>query len=185
MLLRKLLPLTLIMIFLLACEEPQPRRPIQKKSGSFLETAVERNKKLLAAEETLIKNLIAEDTVNQYTTSTTGFWYYKDIENGEQTYYPQTDDEVLLRYNVLTLQGDTIYRSGEIGLVQHAVDKSQLFPGLRNAIKLLKEKERGVFLFPSSQAYGFKGDNNKIGPATPIKSTLEILKIKKRSDSLN
>lgn len=175
----------MILLAMGACNEPAPRKPVQKKSGHVNQASISRNKKLIAAEEVRITELIAADTLNTYTASATGFWYYKDKVNGNSDYYPKTNDEVLLQYNVLSLEGDTIYKKQDIGLVQHAVDKSQLFPGLRNAVKLLKEGESGIFLFPSAQAYGFTGDNKKIAPTTPICTNLEILKIIKHNDSLN
>ena len=84
----------------------------------------------------------------------------------------------------MNLANDTIYSTKDIGLVEHAVDKSQLFPGLRNAVKLLGKGEKAAFIFPSEQAYGYKGDNERIGPNTPIKSSVNILEIKKDSNNI-
>jgi FKBP-type peptidyl-prolyl cis-trans isomerase len=64
------------------------------------------------------------------------------------------------------------------------VDKQNLFPGLRNSIKLLREGETATFLFPSSMAFGYHGDNNKIGTNIPLKSTITLLKIEKQKDSI-
>lgn len=85
----------------------------------------------------------------------------------------------------MSMSGDTIYKVDDIGLVEHAVDKSQLFPGLRNAVKLLRKGEKATFIFPSGQAYGYKGDNDKIGPNIPIKSSVHLLEIKKDSSNIN
>lgn len=177
--------LLFLTILLVSCNEIEPRRPVQKKSGSFMEASVERSKKLLAQEESYIKSLIEKDTVNTYLSSNYGFWYYYNQKVDSLTYLPQPDDEVVLSYNLLSLKNDTIYSTDEIGETQIMVDKSQLFPGLRNALKLLKEGEQATFLFPSSTAFGYKGDDNKIGPNTPLKTNLEIVKIIKQKDSLN
>lgn len=175
----------LILTFLVSCEGPEPRKPVQVKSGSFYKASIERSKKILAQEEAMIKRIIDKDTLNSYISSDNGFWYTYETKIEESNYTLKTNDEVLLAYSLLSLKGDTIYSKNDIGLVQHAVDKSQLFPGLRNGVKLLKEGEKATFLFPSSQAYGYKGDNNKIGPQTPLKASLELLKIIKKSDTLN
>lgn len=172
-------------LLLVSCNKIEPRRPIQKKSGSFIEASVERSKKLLAQEENYIKSIIEKDTVNTYLSSNSGFWFYYNQKIDSATYLPQPNDEVILSYNLLSLQNDTIYSTSEVGETQIMVDKSQLFPGLRNALKLLKEGESATFLFPSSQAFGYKGDNNKIGPNMPLKTNLKILKIIKQNDSLN
>lgn len=174
-----------ILIIFWGCGEPEPRKPIQVKSGSFYKASIERSKLLLQEEETLIQNLIENDSTNEYFVSDSGFWYRYETKNEESDYVPKTDDEVLLTYTIINFNNDTIYAANDIGLVQHGIDKSQLFPGLRNAVKLLKEGEKATFLFPSSQAYGYKGDNNKIGPKTPLISSLQLVKILKKRDSLN
>lgn len=175
--------LTLILYW--GCGEPEPRKPLQVKSGSFFKASIERSKKLLAEEEALIKNFIDKDTIHEYVMSDSGFWYRYDTKNETADYQLKSGDEILLAYSVINFNGDTIYSKDDIGIVQHAIDKSQLFPGLRNAVKLLSEGEKATFLFPSSQAYGYKGDNNKIGPQTPIISSLEVIEILKKEDSLN
>ncbi len=85
----------------------------------------------------------------------------------------------------MTFSGDTLYKAQDFGLVQHAVDKSQLFPGLRNAVKLLRKGEKATFLFPSSQVYGYRGDDNKIGPNQPLASSVTLLEIQKDSSNIN
>jgi peptidyl-prolyl cis-trans isomerase len=57
------------------------------------------------------------------------------------------------------------------------VDKQELFQGLRQAIKLLKENEEAVFFFPSEIAFGYHGDKEKIGVNKPIRAQVHILKI--------
>jgi gliding motility-associated peptidyl-prolyl isomerase len=83
----------------------------------------------------------------------------------------------------MTFSNDTIYSKEDIGTLTYKVDKQDLFPGLRNSIKLLKENESATFLFPSSLSYGYHGDNNKIGVNVPIKSTITILNIDKQKDN--
>ncbi|OQD42316.1 gliding motility-associated peptidyl-prolyl isomerase GldI [Croceivirga radicis] len=168
-----------------ACKQPEPRKPVQQKTSSFIDESVERSKKLLDAEIAAIQAVIQKDTLNNYQSSDTGFWYFYEEQKDTTAYSPKTNDVVMLTYNVMNLKGDTIYKRKDIGLVQHAVDKSQLFPGLRNAVKLLKEGEQATFIFPSSLAYGYKGDNDKILPRTPIKTSLTLVEIKKDTTNLN
>ncbi len=178
----------IVMVFvvlLCSCGETIPRKPIQVKSGSFYKASVTRSKEILAQEEAVIQSLIEKDTSHTYFSSADGFWYHYEVQNAKDEYRPKTNDEIVFTYNVMTLQGDTIYKKSTIGLVQHAIDKSQLFPGLRNGLKLLKSGEQATFIFPSSQAYGYKGDTGKIAPLTPIKSSVNVLKIIRRTDSLN
>ncbi len=177
-----------LLAFLLAlasCGQPEARKPVEVKSGSFYKASVERSKKLLAEEKKIIEQLIANDSLNEYYSSTDGFWYVYETKVQTKSDVPKTNDEVLLAYTVMTLGGDTIYKQEDIGIVQHAIDKSQLFPGLRNGIKLLKEGEKATFLFPSSQAYGYRGDDKKIPPSMAIKSSVQLLEILNKKDSLN
>lgn len=182
---RKFGYLILLSALILSCGTPEPRKPVQVKSGNFYKKSVARSKQLLAVETSQINALIKKDSLNTYTASNNGFWYTYETKADSVAYLPQTNDVLLLTYNVMSLQGDTIYKVADIGLVEHAVDKSQLFPGLRNAVKLLGKTEKATFIFPSGQAYGYKGDNDKIGPNQPIKSSLQIIEIKKDSSNLN
>ncbi|MBT8187299.1 MAG: gliding motility-associated peptidyl-prolyl isomerase GldI [Croceitalea sp.] len=178
--------LFLICLFGLAsCGESEPRKAVKVKSGSFMDASVARSKELLAQEELLFKEIIAKDSLHKYISTNTGLYYFYEKQNLSSQYLPQTDDEVILSYNVMSLNNDTIYRASDIGFVQHAIDKSQLFPGLRNAVKQLKEGEKATFLIPSSMAYGFKGDGDKIGVNIPIKTSVNLYQIIKKKDSIN
>ncbi len=177
--------LLLLALFIVSCKGPEPRRPVKVKSGSFFKASVERNKLLLAKEEKIIQDIISKDTVHEYNSNSNGFWYYYDIQNDTAHYTPRTDDQILFSYNVRTLDNDTIYSMQDIGPTSYTVDKEQFFPGLQNAVKLLKINERATFVFPSLQAYGYLGDGEAIGPKTPIKSTIELHTIIINQDSIN
>jgi len=174
----------LMVLFSLSCAGPEPRRPIRVKTGSFIKESAERNKKLLAKEIKLIRDIMDKDSLHTYKASANSSWYYYETKNEDSDYLPKTDDLVTLTYNIASLQNDTIYSFTEIDTLVYVVDKQDLFPGLRNSVKLLREKETATFLFPSSMAYGYHGDNDKIGPNVPLKSTISIIEIKKQQDSI-
>ncbi len=174
----------LIASVMFSCGGPEPRRPVEVKSGSFFKASVERSKALLAKEEKRIQEIIENDSANEYLHTAAGSWYRLDVANEETEYTPQPDDLVVMTYNLIGLNNDTIYTKDDIGVLTYKVDKQELFPGLRNSVKLLKEGETATFLFPSSLAYGYHGDNEKIGVNVPIKATLSILKIEKHRDSI-
>ncbi|HEA22540.1 MAG TPA: gliding motility-associated peptidyl-prolyl isomerase GldI [Pricia antarctica] len=176
--------LLLLVLGLLSCQGPEPRRPIEVKSGSFFKGSVARSKQLLAIEEQKIREIIEKDTAYDYVHSAAGSWYRIDTVKTDDQYTPQPDDLVIMTYNMVGLDNDTLYSRDDIGVLNYKVDKQELFPGLRNAVKLLKEGETGTFLFPSSLAYGYHGDNEKIGVNVPVKSTISILKIEKNKDSI-
>lgn len=171
-------------ISLVSCQEAEPRRPIKVRTGSFFKETIKRNKELLSQEEKQIKEIIAADTSHTYLSSSKGSWYYYELKNDSVAYTPKPEDLVTFTYNLVSFSNDTIYKSEEMGTIQYKVDKQNLFPGLRNSIKLLREGEKATFLFPSSLAYGYHGDDNKIGTNIPVKSTITLLKIEKLKDSI-
>jgi FKBP-type peptidyl-prolyl cis-trans isomerase len=46
--------------------------------------------------------------------------------------------------------------------------------GLREGIKLMHKKEKVIFLFPSQIAYGYHGDDKKIGTNIPLICTVTL-----------
>lgn len=167
----------LIALFLFNCDGPEARKPVRSSVPKIVKSTVERNKELLAIEIGIINALVKKDTLHQYLPTSSGSWFYHETKNDSTTYVPKGEDIVRLTYNIMTLTNDTIYSAKEIGVQTIKVDKPSLFKGLRNTFTLLKEGEKATFLFPSSLAFGYHGDDNKIAPNTPIKSSIEILKI--------
>ena len=169
----------LILITCIGCQEAIPRRPLQKRTGCFIKASVKRNKKLLKDQETAIKAIIETDSLNSYQQSTTGSWYFYKKQIKGDTYTPQTDDIVIFTYNLVNFDNDTLYSMKDIGIVNHKIDKQELIRGLSDGLKILKENEIATFLFPSSLAYGYPGDRDRIGANVPLKATIHLLKIEK------
>ncbi len=179
----KRISVLLLLMGLMACQGPEPRKPVKVNSGSFIKESVERNKKLLAFEEQLIQEIIQKDSLHTYIPTSDGSWYYYDLKNEVATYTPQTDDLVRFTYSLSNFNNDTIYSAQDIGLQSYKVDKQDLFPGLRSSLKLLKESEKATFLFPSSLAYGYLGDQNKIGVNVPLKASITVIAIEKNNNT--
>ncbi len=169
----------ILALFLFSCEGPEARKPVRVSSPIIKKSTVERNKELLALEEQIINALVKKDSLNEYQNTSSGSWFYYEKKKDTTSYLPKDDDIVTLTYTIMTLTNDTIYSAQEIGEQEIMVSKPSLFKGLRNTFTLLKENEKATFLFPSSLAFGYHGDENRIGPNTPIKSSVEILKIEK------
>jgi len=172
---------SLIFLIALGCKTPEARRPVTVKSGSFIDESINRNKQLAEKEEARIQKIIKEDSSNQYITSKGGFWYYYQTKDTSSTYTPKFGDEVIFSYNVKDLSGNMIYTQKEIDTVSYLIDKEELFMGLREGLKLLKEGEKATFLFPSYQAYGYYGDDHKIGTNIPLITEVTLHKINKES----
>ncbi|WP_224490030.1 gliding motility-associated peptidyl-prolyl isomerase GldI [Robertkochia flava] len=172
-------------LVLISCSTPEARRPVSVKTGSFMKQSIERNKKLLEAEEERILGLIEEDSLHDYTRSANGYWYYLETTDSTKTYQPAEGDIVRITYELSDLNNNIIYSEEEIGPVEFKVDKEALFPGIRTAVKLLHEGESATFLFPSALSYGYHGDDDKIGTNIPLKASVTLLEvIERQSDSL-
>ena len=174
-----------IFIAIASCKSPEARYPVSRNSGSYIDESVARNKKLVAKEEVEIREIIKNDSTNEYLSSNNGFWYYYNQKSNRanDTLSPVFGDIVVLDYSIYTLDGQPIYSEGDKPTLEYVIDKEKLFSGLRQGIKLMKEGETVTFLFPSYKAFGYYGDKNRIGTNLPLKTIVTLHSIKK--DSIN
>ncbi|EDM44690.1 peptidyl-prolyl isomerase [unidentified eubacterium SCB49] len=173
---------TLLAITLLhACKSPEARKPVQQNSGTFIDASIERNKKLVEAEEAQIEDLMKSNPAQQYITSDNGFWYFYETKDTLNTSFPKFGDRVQFTYNVSDLDGNVIVSEKENGLQEYFIDQTnqELITGIRQGLKLMKEGEKVTFLFPSHKAYGYYGIIDKIGANVPVTSTVTLKSIDK------
>ncbi len=160
--------LILIIFLAIGCKQPEARRPIAVQSGTFINESITRNKALNKNEQALIEQYITQQDCT-YIASGSGFWYtYNTKIETDSIPTPQFGDVVNYNYNVKAFNGNIIYTTKTIKTQTYTIDQEELFTGLREGLKLMKPGETVTFLFPSQQAYGYYGDNNKIGHNTPL-----------------
>jgi len=147
----------LLILLMISCAEPKPRKPVVQKTTTFLKESIERNKKINKFEENRFLALIKKDSVNDYITSPNGFWYYYNIKDSISTKLPVRGDQVIFEYEIKNLADEIIYSKEELGERDYLVDKQELTTGLQDGIKLMKQGEEVTFLFPSYKAYGYSG----------------------------
>src|SRR5690606_10713060 len=166
---RKLLIAALLpIIVLVGCKTPEARRPISVKTGSFIDVSVERNKKLNAKEEASIKKIMAQQK-KDYIASESGFWYYYNTKvEADSLKTPDFGDIVNFDYVVKDLNGSVIYSEEDIQARSYAMDKEELFTGLREGLKLMTSGETVTFLYRSQKAYGYYGDQIRRGTSIPL-----------------
>lgn len=165
----------LVTILVSSCKQHQEaRRPISQKSGTFMRKSVERNKKLIAGEEGQIDSLIKSNSKVKYFASTKGYWYTYVIQNTLDTITPKKGDVAFFDYEIKDLKGNVIYSELELRPQTYLVDKQNLMTGLREGIKLMHKNEKVIFLFPSHIAYGYHGDDKKIGTNQPLLCTVTL-----------
>ena len=172
-----------LLVAVISCKAPEARRPISAKSGSFIDQSVERNKKLIAEEHTLIENIIKANTNTQYVASPNGFWYTYITKIEEESPTPVFGDIVNFEYNVKDLNGNSIYSKEQLKKQDYAMDQQELFSGLREGLKLMKAGETVTFLFPSQKAYGYYGDSKNIGTSVPLICQVTVNKITQKESN--
>lgn len=165
----------LVSFLIFSCKQSQEaRKPLSQASGSFMKKSVVRNKKLVATEEQQIDSLIKSNPKVKYMASTKGYWYTYFTQNFQDTLTPKKGDVAFFDYEIKDLKGNTIYSEVELRPQTYAVDKQNIMTGLREGIKLMHKNEKVTFLFPSHIAFGYHGDNKKIGTNQPLICTVTL-----------
>ena len=168
----------LITSLFFSCKPSEARRPISNNSGSFIDASIERNKQLNNREYTQIDAFIKESG-KPYLSSEFGFWYAYNTKIETKTQTPIFGDLVHYTQSLKTLDGQEIYSENELETQTYYIDQQELFSGLREGLKLMKEGESITFLFPSQKAYGYYGDEHKIGSNVPLICEVSLLKLSK------
>jgi len=172
-----------ILVFtLFSCANSIPRKPIVRKTTSLMKESVSFNKSLNELEENKFKEIIKNDSLNTYNTSSNGFWY-KFNNHNLTSYLPQRGDNLVYTYEVYDINNNIIYSKDEIGEQTYVVDKQEIIEGLRNGLKLMGEGDNVTFLFPSHKVFGYLGDQKKIGVNQPLIYKVQLNKINKQNES--
>lgn len=161
----------------LSCKTVEARKPLQQNSGQFMDESVQRNKDLNAREYAKINALI-ESSEMTFQRSDYGFWYSNNKPNNTSDYTPKFGDAITYSYSVKHLDGTWIYPPENIQKQTYYVDQENLFAGLREGLKLMKQQENMTFIFPSQLAFGYYGDDNQIGANTPVVYNVTVHNIK-------
>lgn len=165
----------IVAIALTSCKQSQEaRKPLSQASGTFMKKSAERNKKLIAGEEGQIDSLIKSNPKIKYLASTKGYWYTYVTQNIQDSLTPKKGDVAFFDYEIKDLKGNVIYSEVELRPQTYAVDKQNIMTGLREGIKLMHKNEKITFLFPSHIAYGYHGDDKRIGPNQPLMCTVTL-----------
>ncbi|CAD0009613.1 gliding motility-associated peptidyl-prolyl isomerase GldI [Flavobacterium salmonis] len=162
-------------LFVSCKHHEEARRPVSQASGTFMKKSADRNKKLVASEEDVIKNIIKNNPKVKYYATRKGYWLSYDERNLTDTQQtPQKGDIAYFNLEIKDIEGKIIYSEAELGPQTYYVDKQDIMMGLRDGIKLMHKNETVTFLFPSHIAYGYHGDNKKIGTNESLICTVTL-----------
>ena len=176
---KNLLIVFTIALLCFSCKSPEARMPESVQSGSFLKASAERNKKLNEHEHKQIQDIIKSNPNRDYIASQSGFWYYYNTKMERDTIQPKFGNVINFTFDVSNLEGDEIYANTN---KTYVMDKEELFTGLREGLKLLKPTETATFIFPSQKAFGYYGDEYKIGTNVPLICEVTLNTIIQKND---
>lgn len=178
----RIINLLVVAAFLiLSCSKPEARKPIVRKTSSFMNESIERNKILTQVENELLQKKMEIDSTREYVNSEQGFWYSYDLKKGADAPMPGPGDAVVFNYEILDLKDEVVFSKEELGPVSYRVDKEELITGLQDGIKLMREGEKVTFLFPSYKAYGYSG-SERVEPNQPLIYKVELVTIEKQKE---
>jgi len=171
----------ILVLIVVGCAEQEARKPIYRSNDKGMGQSIDRNKKINKQQQLLFKKIMDKDSLLTYTSSPVGYWYaYKNKTNN--TLKPLRGDRVKFNYTIQTIEGEILYDEIELGTVDYLVDKEELLPALRYAVKDLSKGDIGVFLMPSYLGYGYQGDGEKIGINQPLRFTIQLRDLKKEAN---
>ena len=95
----------------------------------------------------------------------------------EEKRKPISGDEVEFEYEISDFSNKILYSIKDLGRQSHFIDKENIEYGIQYGLKLMKEDEEVVFLFPSHAAFGYSGNQEKIGVNQPLIYKVKLNKI--------
>ncbi len=165
-----------LLLIAVSCTTPTPRKPVVRKTSTFLTESIQRNKIINEVEEKALLDYIENDSLNTYISAPNGFWYRYIVKDSLKTQLPVKGDEITYAYEIKDVNNVLLYSKEELGDRNYMVDREELISGLQDGLKLMKEGEQVQFLFPSHKAYGYSG-YKKIAGNQPLIYNVELKKI--------
>ena len=133
---------------------------------------VEGNKKIVQWESEEIDLFIKRYGWN--TTKTGTGLRIEILRAGEGDLF-QEGDRVELQYKTFLLSGELVYSSGQDGVKEFTVGRSEEIAGLHEAVQMLRPGAKARLVIPSHLAYGVAGDGNRIIGRVPVAITIDTI----------
>jgi len=154
-----------VLVLLSGCRRPQPPQLPSNKPIEGMTTA-EKLLKInagLAQKEDSLLNAFVQENAGDFTRTEVRFWYKK--EHTTQNRLLQTHDVCVIDYRLYLLDGT--FLEERTGFAVN-VGRKEFFPGLDEALQLMRTGETAVFVFPSNLAFRLRGYGNLVPPYTPV-----------------
>ena len=144
-------------------------------SDDFEEEKIAVNKEIVRRENADIE-LIAKRYEWNLTRTESGLYY--QIVNQTNGEYPKKRNRVIIKGNIVLINGKEIYNSKFDGMKEFVVEQSEEPVGLHELVKLMRVGEKANAIIPSNLAYGITGDGGEIPPAASLICNIELVSIK-------
>ena len=160
-----------------SCDNIQehPRKEVSVKRSKIIASPIERNFNIDNKEEEIIKKYISQNPNLHFRKNSDSFWYTYRNRNVKDSITPTSNDSLVYTYSILNFNKDTIYSEEMIGKKSYIVDNQEILPIFKYTLELMKKGESITVLTPSSLAYSYLGDNDKITKNQPLILNIELI----------
>ncbi len=161
-------------LLLFACQSRQPKKYSAQEQQLYKDNLEKANRGLIDKDNERIEKYITRRGWHMSQTKT-GLWY-EIYEQGAGD-SAKVNMVAHLNYKVYLLDGTYCYSSDSSGVMQINVGHSSIESGLDQAVRLMKEGDKGRFIMPPYMAHGLIGDENKIPARSIIVYHAELIKL--------
>jgi|GEM_PF-1465784 len=160
-----------VLVLLPGCRRPQPpqlpsNRPIEGMTTA--EKLLKINTGLMQKEDSLLDAFVQKNA-GDFTRTEIRFWY--KIEHATQNRLLQLHDVCVIDYRLYLLDGTFLEERTDFSV---NVGRKEFFPGLDEALQLMRIGETAVFIFPSNLAFRLRGYRNLVPPYTPVMFRIKV-----------
>lgn len=169
-----------LLLWIVSCgEKPETPKNIRISKTEFDSSSVKVNIKYSRVERELINAYVKRLGYPMTETGTGVMYYVYKAGNGR---VPQSEDVVLLDFEVRLLNGKICYTSDESGSEEFVVDFDNVESGLHEMMKYLHEGDKVLVIIPPHRAFGLAGDLSMIPPYSTVVYKLHLLKVHHREN---
>jgi len=175
----KILAALLIAILFIACHNEQANLPPPPTQPEVKEALIKSHQMYIKQEQDEIAQYIKRHNFTMEATQTGIYYMITEHGKGEQA---AVGDIATVTYDISLLNGTTCYDSKDKP-VQVLVGKDAVESGVHQAIELMHDGDKGIFIIPSYLAHGLVGDRDKIPPGSVVIYNISLLSVKKPKGS--